>query len=539
MNALRLIAVTAAAWAAPPVLGFDEAPGVPAGAPGGVVDLGTAEGTELVRGGWRYHEARLVEVDFAAPGSDGKPGGPPQRTWDISPRAGAADFDDSAWETIDPATLSQRRSTGKVCFNWYRINVTVPERVGSFETAGSTCVFEIVVDDYAEVWVDGKLPRDLGQSGGSVVAGFNVPNRLVIGRDVRPGRRVQIAVFGMNGPISDAPPNYIWIRSAKLEFHRPPAPVSGSAMGAAPSMARLDPRLDAIIPAGTEITKVAGGFEWVEGPVWDRAAACLYFSDIPRNSVFRWREGGNAELFLKPSGYTGSVPFRGREPGSNGLALDATGRLVLCQHGDRRIARREADGALTVLADRYQGRRLNSPNDAVFRRGELWFTDPPFGLERAFDDPARELPFCGVYRAPAGGGDPVLVVADLPAPNGIAFSPDGGTLYVSNADARRPVLMEYELSEDGTAGPGRVLFDATPWVGRYAGVPDGIKTDARGNLFAAGPGGIYILSAEGAHLGTIVLGVATSNCAFGGGDGSVLYITAGDAVYAVATTTRG
>lgn len=192
----------------------------PEGPPDATINLATKEGVILVQSEWRYSDTKIIEVDFREPGPDRKPTGKPNRTFDIFPKAGGADFDDSRWEILDPTTLDHRRSTGRVCFNWYRIKVTIPERVGNFDPTGTTVVFEIVVDDYAEVWVDGKLPREIGQSGGSMVRGFNAPNRLVVARDVKPGQKIQIAVFGMNGPISDSPENFIWVRYSKLDFFK-------------------------------------------------------------------------------------------------------------------------------------------------------------------------------------------------------------------------------------------------------------------------------------------------------------------------------
>jgi hypothetical protein len=174
----------------------------------------------VVQGQWRYSDTKIVEVDFKAPGLDGQPATQPIKTYDYAPHAGAADFDDSRWEALDPATLDKRRSTGRLCFNWYRIRLTIPERTGSFDPTGSTVVFETSLDDYAEIWVDGELTRGLGQSGGSVVSGWNAPNRLVIGRNVKPGQKIQLAVFGINGPLSNPPTNYIWMRFAKLDFYK-------------------------------------------------------------------------------------------------------------------------------------------------------------------------------------------------------------------------------------------------------------------------------------------------------------------------------
>jgi gluconolactonase len=186
----------------------------PSGKPDATIDLGTRDGVALVRGEWRYSDTRIVEVEFKQP--DGKPG----KTYSIEPRAGAADFDDSGWELLDPTTLGKPRSTGMLCFNWYRIRVTIPEKIGDFDPTGATVVFDTIVDDYGEVWVNGRLPRRLGQVGGSVVGGFNAPNRLVIGRDVKPGQQISLAVFGINSPISDTPGNYIFLRYARLDFYR-------------------------------------------------------------------------------------------------------------------------------------------------------------------------------------------------------------------------------------------------------------------------------------------------------------------------------
>jgi gluconolactonase len=301
---------------------------------------------------------------------------------------------------------------------------------------------------------------------------------------------------------------------------------------------RLDPRFDKLVPKQAKVEKIADGFAWVEGPIWNRQEHYLLFSDIPNNSIFKWQEGNSTSLFLKPSGYTGSTPFAGREPGSNGLTFDAAGRLVMCEHGDRRISRLEPDGKKTTLADRYQGKRLNSPNDLTFApNGDLYFTDPPFGLPQAFDDPARELDFCGVYRLSADG-ILTLMTKDLKAPNGVAFSPSGKTVYISNADPHNAIWMTYEVQEDGTFANGRVFFDATTWTKTKKGVPDGMKIDKDGNLFAAGPGGIHVFAPDGSHLGSFETGVPTANCAWGN-NGSTLYIAANTAIYRVHLDTKG
>lgn len=299
------------------------------------------------------------------------------------------------------------------------------------------------------------------------------------------------------------------------------------------SIVRLDPRFDRLVPPDAAVETIASGFTWVEGPAWHPRDGHLVFSDIPANAVHRWREGRGVDLLLKPSGYSGRHPFAGREPGANGLAFDAEGRLLLCEHGDRRISRLEGDGRRTTLADRYQGKRLNSPNDLlVAANGDVYFTDPPFGLPGTFDDPGKELAFSGVYRLTPNGQLTLLTDA-LRAPNGLALSPDARTLYVSNADRSHAVWMAFAIQADGTLGPGRVLRDETARIATRPGAPDGMKVDADGHLFAAGPGGVYVMTPDGALLGMIDLGVATSNVAFGGRDRSALFITAGTSVYRV------
>ena len=287
---------------------------------------------------------------------------------------------------------------------------------------------------------------------------------------------------------------------------------------------RMDPRFDALVAPGSVIEKVADGLVWAEGPLWDAADGSLLFSDVPRNGIFRWHPDAGVTLFMRRSGYSGDEPFEGREPGSNGLVFDRDGRLVFCQHGDRRVVRREQDGSLTVLADRYQGRRLNSPNDLVYAaNGDLYFTDPIFGLPQAFDDPDKELSFQGVYRL-AATGELTALVTDLRSPNGIGLSPDQRTLYVSNSQSSRPIWMAYALSASGSVLRARQFAEASAWVSPSSGLPDGLKVDAGGNIFATGPGGVHVFAPDGTRLGRIETGVPTGNVAFGP-DGT-LYIAA-------------
>jgi gluconolactonase len=303
------------------------------------------------------------------------------------------------------------------------------------------------------------------------------------------------------------------------------------------SVERLDAALDALIPPDAQLEKLVGGLEWAEGPVWVPKSKSLLFSDVPRNVIFQWREGVGTRDFLYPSGYTGSI-VRGGALGSNGLALDEHGRLVLCQHGDRRIARLNPDGSFTTLARLWKYRRFNSPNDLVFdAQGNLYFTDPPYGLEKGNDDPAKELVFSGLFLL-RPNGEVVLLTDKLSYPNGVDLSPDEKTLYVSVSDPKAPRIMAYDLKEDGTLGEGRVFFDAAPLSKTRKGLTDGFKVDAQGNLFASGPGGLLVLSPEGQHLGTLQIGELVSNCAWGE-DGSTLYITADMYLCRIQTSTIG
>jgi gluconolactonase len=504
-------------------------PAIPAGKPAAAIDLATAEGVRLVQGPWRYSDTRIVEVDFRAPGPDGQPGNVPVRTYDYTPHAGGADFDDSTWETLDPATLTQRRGHGRLGFNWYRIRVTIPKRIGSFDPTGATVVFDTSLDDYAEIWVDGELARTAGQSGGSVIKGWNANNRLVVGRRVKPGQQIQLAVFGINGPISNPPTNYIWMRHARLEFHRDvKAPLALTPQEVNVEVVRLDPRIDAIVPPNPKIFKLAEGFTFTEGPVWVRNGGYLLFSDPNDNRIYRYTSGGKLSVFRKQSGYAGADIAEYGQPGSNGLALDAQGRLTINEHGNRRVTRIEKNGRLTVLAGSYQDKRLNSPNDLVYRSdGTLFFSDPPFGLPKFFDDPRKELPYSGVYALKNGMLH--LITDELSGPNGIAFSPDEKYLYVGNWDEKKKIVMRYELNTDGSVARREVFFDMTPAAG--ADAIDGIKVDQQGNLYVSGPGGLWILAPDGTHLGTFKAPRHPHNMAWGDEDGRTLYMTAGSALY--------
>jgi gluconolactonase len=503
------------------------------GRPDAIVDLQTDDGVRLVGGEWRYADARVEEIDFGDVGSPDDPLGPgtvPNRTYDVVPHAEGVDYDDSAWRVLTPPQTTERLGNGRVSFNWYRLSVTLPDRVGDTEVAGATVVFEVVVDDYAEVWVNGELPLALGYTGGQVVGGFNSPNRVVLTRDARPGQTFQIAVFGINGPISVSPRNYIWMRTATLELYG-----AGRAPIAFDRRSVASPGLEDLLAPDARLEQVAGGFEFTEGPVWSPEGALL-FSSPNTNAIYRWDSStGAVTVFNAKSGYTGVDIGRYAQPGSNGLTFDPEGRLVICQHGNRRVIRVNQHGDTTVLADSYEGKRLNSPNDLVFRSdGTLYFTDPPFGLPRMADDPERELP-AGVYSV--RNGSVRLETDELAGPNGLAFSPDERHLYVGNWDLSHKVVMRYEVSPDGSLTNGEVFHDMTDAPGEDA--IDGVKVDRAGNVYACGPGGIWVLSPSGERLGLIELPEDPHNLVFGDDDARTLYITALTGIYRMRLAVAG
>ena len=295
------------------------------------------------------------------------------------------------------------------------------------------------------------------------------------------------------------------------------------------SIERLDVEINQVIPEDAVIEVLAEGFDWAEGPLWIVEGNYLLFSDIPPIKVFKWKEGEGISEYLYPSGFTGPSGRSG-EPGSNGLLLDHEGRLILCQHGDRRLAYMDAPlnepkPAYLTIADQYDGKRLNSPNDAVVKsNGDIYFTDPPYGLEGNEDDPLKELDFQGVFRWSSDGK--ITLLSDKQSrPNGIAFSPDEHILYVANSDPEKALWMAYDLTVGGLTENARVFYDITELVGKEKGLPDGLKVNKKGYLFATGPGGVLVFSPDGRHLGTIKTGQATANCTFNE-DESILYITA-------------
>jgi gluconolactonase len=303
---------------------------------------------------------------------------------------------------------------------------------------------------------------------------------------------------------------------------------------------RFDPGLDQLLAADSKLEILADGFTWTEGPVWvgDEKSGHLLFSDIPRNSIFKWTRSAGIQLFMNPSGYTG-VTYYGLEPGSNGLLLDKEGNVVMCEHGDRRVSQLTPGGGKVTLADQYQGKRLNSPNDGALKsNGDIYFTDPPYGLPARENDPRRELDHFGVYRVIPKTREVTLLTTELQRPNGIGFSPDEKTLYVAQSDPKKAIWMSFPVKEDGTLGAGKLFYDATNTVGKMPGLPDGLAVDQSGNLWASGPGGIWIFNAQAKLLGRINTGERTSNCSFGE-DGSTLFVTADSYICRIETKTKG
>lgn len=304
------------------------------------------------------------------------------------------------------------------------------------------------------------------------------------------------------------------------------------------SVERLDPALDQLIAPDTKIEVIASGFTWSEGPVWDKQNDRLLFSDVPENTVYQWSLKDGISVFLKPSGYTGPRNYSS-EPGSNGLAYDNQGRLLSCEHGDRRVSMiTKGNGGKITLADKFEGKRFNSPNDlCVHSSGLIFFTDPPYGLPLKERDPSREIEAFGVYRI-ALDGSVKMVISDLKRPNGVTLSNDGKTLYIAQSHGKEAWIVSYPVDGKGNVGKGTLLFDATELSKTDKGLPDGLKTDTQGNIWSTGPGGILVISPQGKLLGRVLTGHRTANCAWGE-DGSTLYMTADYYIMRIQTLTKG
>jgi len=295
------------------------------------------------------------------------------------------------------------------------------------------------------------------------------------------------------------------------------------------SIERIDPELNSIVSENAKIEIIAEGYEWSEGPVWVDSLNMLLFSDVPKNTIHKWTEEKGAEVYLTPSGYTGTAPSKSKEPGSNGLTLNAEGKLVICQHGDRRVSLMDAPldnpaPNFITLADAHDGKRFSSPNDAAFRNnGDLYVTDPPYGLPNQDTDSTKETTYNGVYRV-ASTGFTTLLVDSLTRPNGIAFLPGHNTVIVANSDPEKAIWYAFDITPNDSLINARIFHDATTEAKTEKGLPDGFKVDKQGNVFASGPGGIWIFNKDGKVLGKFKLPEATSNCALST-DEKTLYVT--------------
>ncbi|MEO6916783.1 MAG: SMP-30/gluconolactonase/LRE family protein [Chitinophagaceae bacterium] len=298
----------------------------------------------------------------------------------------------------------------------------------------------------------------------------------------------------------------------------------------------IEPVFRTIINSSAESRVICEGFDWCEGPVWIADEKMLLFSDVPKNRIYKWTEEGGKQLYLSPSGYTGTLK-RGGELGSNGLAIDNQGKLIICQHGDRRVARMDSPissptASFTTIADNYLGKKFDSPNDLVVAaNGDIYFTDPPYGLEKNTGDPLKEMARQGVYRISATG-KVTLLTDTISRPNGIALTPDGKTLFIASSDSLKAAWFSYELGAGDSLTHGKLIFDATGFVQEAPGLPDGMKVDKAGNIFATGPGGIWVFDKKFKLLGKIHLKGLASNCTFADDD-RTLYITSNDKVIQV------
>lgn len=510
-----------------------------------IADLRTQEGVRALNAAWKFQEANIVETTFKRPGPSTQdplplyPTGANGTTHALSPKASAANFEDKAWETLDPTTLETRRGTGLLSFVWFRINITIPEKLGSFQTPGTTAMLEIVADDYSEIFVNGKLSKTLGQTGGGAISGWNTRNRVLLTQDAKPEQQFQIAILCANAPFADLPENYIWIRSATVDFYKsmPSAYPDAQNLG---RLEQIEKSFDNVVAPDAKLERLATGFQFTEGPVW-HPDGFLLFSDPNTNVIYRYEPATqNVSVYITKSGYAGFDIGEYHQPGSNGLAIDAEGRLMVCQHGNRRVIRHETKGPITVLSDNIQGQKLNSPNDLVLKSdGTVYFTDPPYGLPKNYNDSKKETPNQGVYRVKNGKTE--LLSTNLGGPNGIAFSPDERFLYVSNWDIRdihhTKTLWRFEVDSDGKLINGKIFFDFNFTDGDEA--LDGIKVDKMGNVFVSAPGGVWVLSPEGKYLGKIVGPERPANMAWGDADGKTLYLTAHTGLYKIRTVHGG
>lgn len=510
--------------------------------PQAIADLRTVAGAGLVDAQWFVQPAHITEAAFKSPGRSATdamllyPTGIEVKTHTLHPQIDAADFN-AGFRSIKPTDLEMREGMGLVSFVWFKVELTIPASIGKLTAEGTTAVFEMVVDDYSEIWVNGRQSHSFGQSGNGPVPGYNTRNRVVLTNHAKPGDHFSIAVLGINGPMGKIPDNYIWVRNAVVDFYTAlPVNAAWKDIG---KLYTIDTGLNRIVEPGTKVEKLADGFSFTEGPVW-HPDGYLLFSDPNTNTIYQYNPvSHNITVYISHSGYTGADIGDYSQPGSNGLAIDKEGRLIVDQHGNRRVVRHEKKGPVTVLADNINGKRFNSPNDIVVKSdGSIYFTDPPYGLPGFFNDVHKELDYSGVFLVKEGRVQ--LVSRDLGGPNGLAFSPDEKYLYVTNWDIRdihhTKTLWRYEVQADGTLKNGKVFFDWNTTEDEEA--LDGMKVDRLGNLFVSAPGGVWVLSPAGKLLGKIVTPERPANMAWGE-DGKTLYLTAHTSLYQIRVNTGG
>ena len=516
------------------------------GKPQAIADLKTTEGTNLVHAKWYVQPAHITGKEFYLPGPKKGggdalllyPTGKPVRTQSLHPQIGDDDFE-KGFEPLNPNELESRQGTGLLSFVWYKVELSIPVSIGQLKTEGGTAVFEITVDDYSEIWVNGKQQVGFGQTGNGLVSGYNTRNRVLLTDHAKAGEKFVIHILGINGPVGKLPDNYIWVRNAVVDFYKNGLPVPAGWKDAGKIFV-IDEKLNGIILPGTKIEKIADGFSFTEGPVW-HPDGYLLFSDPNTNTIYRYQPiNHNIDVYMSHSGYTGADIGDYGQPGSNGLVIDHEGRLIIDQHGNRRVIRIEKKGPVTVLADKVEGKRFNSPNDIVLKSdGTIYFTDPPYGLPGFYNDPKKELDYQGVFMIK--NGHTQVVSKDLGGPNGLAFSPGEKYLYVTNWDIRdihhTKTLWRYEVRADGTLKNGIIFYDFSFTEDEEA--LDGIKVDKQGNLFVSAPGGVWILNAEGSLLGKIVTPERPANMAWGDADGKTLYLTAHNSLYKIKISTGG
>ena len=514
--------------------------------PQAIADLKSVQGSSLLNAKWYVQNAHVVDADFKTPGPSSNdllklyPTGQSIKTNQLRPQITDANFN-NGFKEIKPDELESRQGTGLISFVWYKVDITIPTTIGNLNTEGSTAVFEIVMDDYSEIWVNGKqnVERHFGLVGEGAISGYNARNRVVLSEHAKPGEKYSIAILGINGTLGMIPDNYIWVRNAVVDFYKNGLPSNPSWKNIG-KIYKVDEQLEHILPNGTTLDKIADGFQFTEGPVW-HPDGYLLFSDPNTNTIYRYNPPNhNISVYMSHSGYTGTDIGEYGQPGSNGLTIDKEGRLIIDQHGNRRVIRIEKKGPVTILADKMDGKRFNSPNDIVQKSdGTIYFTDPPYGLPKFFDDPRKELDYSGVFMIK--NGKTQLVSKDLGGPNGLAFSPDEKYFYVTNWDIRdihhTKTIWRYEVNKDGTLQNGKIFFDCNQTEDDEA--LDGMKVDKEGNLFVSAPGAVWIISPEAKLLGKIVAPERPANMAWGDEDGKTLYFTAHRSLYKIRVNTGG